>query len=59
MAVPSPSYYAGSGAGQNTETVVVASSYEEIGARMCFQSNARDSRLCSYGAMGIPGMQSV
>jgi hypothetical protein len=55
----SPSYYGGSGAGQNTETVVVASSYEEIGARMCVQSNARDSGIASYGATGIPGMQSV
>jgi hypothetical protein len=39
----SPSYYGGSGAGQTAETVVVASSYEEIGARVCVQSNATDS----------------
>jgi len=55
----SPSYYTGSGAGQNTETVVVASSYEVIGARVSVESTRRDSGLWSYGAICIPGMQSV
>ena len=45
MALPSPSYYAGSGAGQNTETVAVASAYELIGAGMCVQSTLMDSGL--------------
>jgi hypothetical protein len=59
MACASPSYYAGSGAGQNTETVVVASPHGLIGARVCVQSSARDSGAFAYGAVGSRGMQSI
>jgi len=37
------SYYGGSGAGQHTETVVVAPPYENVGARVSVQSIATDS----------------
>ena len=37
------SYYGGSGAGQHTETVVVAPPYENVGAGVSVQSSATDS----------------
>ena len=43
----------GSGAGQNTVTVVGLSPYKIIGARMWVQSTQTDSGLSTYGAVGI------
>jgi len=45
----SPSYCGGSGAGQNTETVVVAPPYKGIGARGYVQSSAGDSGYLPMG----------